>query len=108
MLGTHYRGWMKASYHLNDNEFIWMVAIDGEVHYGWRDSWQDGKIIERYVGHAEPSNLYEGIKTERRLVFEKCDNGRGKYFVFRGVYQLEEGPSERYRVLRLVSKEYVF
>ena len=104
--GSDYRAWMKSTYHLSDEEFIWMIAIDGKERNGWINSWQGEKIIERYVGgRPEPSNLYEGFNDKHRLVFEKCNNGHERYFVFRGIFQIEAGSSPTNRVLHIISKE---
>ena len=109
LLNKNYRAWMRSTYHLSDEEFIWMIAIDGKERNCWINSWKGEKIVEQYVGgRPEPSNLYEGFNDKQRLVFEKCNNGHELYFVFRGIFQMEEGSSPRNRILRLVSKVFTF
>ena len=104
LLGKHYKAWMKAGYPLRFGEMLWMPRLDGVVRAGWRNTMQNGQIIEEYVGgQPYPSNIYEGLNIKRRAVFEKCE--WGGYFVFRGVFELEQGSTLLRRVLGLVCDE---
>lgn len=105
----NYRAWMKCTFHLNYSKFIWMVTIDGKERNGWIDTWQNGKIIEQYVDtYSEPSNLDEGFNAKQRIVFEKCNDAHGNYFIFRGIFQLEKGSSRRHRVLHCISEKFYY
>ena len=104
LLGKHYKAWMKSYIPLDVGEMLWMPRLDGVVRAGWRNTMQNGKIIEEYVGgRPYPSNINLGLEVRRRAVFEKCD--WGKYFVFRGVFELESDFTLLRRVLELVSDE---
>ena len=85
-------------------EMLLMPRLDGKVRAGWTNTMQNEKIIEKYVGgHPYPNNFYDGVNVKRRVVFEKCDAGR--YFIFRGVFELEQGSTCTYRVLRPIKDE---
>ncbi len=104
LLGKRYKAWMKAGYPLRFGEMLWMPRLDGKVRAGWRNTMQNGQIIEEYVGgQPYPSNIYDGLNIKRRAVFEKRD--RGGYFVFRGVFELESDLTLLRRVLGLVSDQ---
>ena len=104
LLGTHYKVWMKSYILLRVGEMLWMPRLDGVVRAGWRNTMQNGKIIEEYVGgRPHPGNINVGLEVRRRAVFEKSD--WGGYFVFRGVFELESDFTLLHRVLELVSDE---
>ncbi len=106
LLGTTYKAWMKTIYHLGNGEFIWIVEIDGKVRSGWSNTWQNGKIVERYVyAPPYPRNIYDGLNITRRAVFEKCTAG-GRHYIFRGIFQLEEGATLTHRVLSFASRQF--
>lgn len=104
LLGTHYKRYMKAYRFLRAGEMLWMPRLDGVVRSGWRNTMQNRQIIEEYVGgQPYPSEIDMGLVVQKRIVFEKCD--WGGYFVFRGVFELEQGSTLLRRVLGLVSDE---
>ena len=104
LLGTDYKRYMKAYRFLRTGEMLWMPRLDGKVRSGWRNIMQNGHIIEEYVGgQPYPREIDMGLVARRRIVFEKCD--WGKYFVFRGVFELEQGSTLLRRVLEFVSDE---
>ncbi len=104
LLGKHYKAWMKADYPLDIDEMLWMPRLDGVVRAGWRNMMQNGQIVEEYVGgHPYPSNIYVGLNIKRRAVFEKCD--RGRYFIFRGVFELDSDSTLTHRILRPIKDE---
>ena len=104
LLGTHYKAWMKSHIPLDVGEMLWMARLDGVVHAGWRNTMQNGQIIEEYVGgHPYPSNINLGLEVRKRAVFEKYD--WGKFFVFRGVFEVEQNSSLTHRVLHSISDQ---
>lgn len=104
LLGTHYKAWMKAYRFLDTGEMLWMPRLDGVVRSGWIDTMQNGKIVEEYVGGSPyPSEIGIGLKGQIRIVFEKVD--RAKYFIFRGVFELESDSTLTHRNFRLVKDE---
>ncbi len=104
LLGTHYKAWMKSCILLSDDEMIWMPRLDSAVRAGWKNYMLNGKIIEEYVGgRPYPDNIYLGFEVRRRAVFEKCD--WGKYFIFRGVFEIEQGYTLARRTLCLIKDE---
>ena len=99
-----FKAYMKASYMLDDGTMLWMARLDGKVRAGWRNFWQNKKIVEEYVGgYPYPDNYSLGFDVQRRAVFEKCD--WGKYFVFHGVFRLEQGSTLKKRILELDSDQ---
>ena len=106
LLGTTYKRWMKTIRHLGNGEFIWIVDIDGKVRSGWSNTWQNGKIVERYVNDPPyPNNIYDGLNITKRAVFEKRNAG-GRHYIFRGVFELEEGATLTHRVLSFSSRQF--
>ena len=102
LLGTHYKAWMKSYIPLEVGEMLWMPRLDGVVRAGWKNYMLNGKIIEEYVGgRPYPSNINVGLEVRRRAVFEKCDNGG--YFIFRGVFETEQGSTLTHRILQIIN-----
>lgn len=105
LLSTNYKAWMKTIYRLGDDEFIWIAALDGKVRSGWSNSWKNGQIIEHYDGDRPyPSNIEDGLNMKQRVVFEKHTGGK-RYYIFRGVFRLEQGSTLTHRVLSLVKTD---
>ena len=106
LLGTHYKAWMKAYRFLDSGEMLWMPRLDGDVRSGWRNTMQNGQIIEEYVGgQPYPNEIGIGLKGQIRIVFEKFD--KEKYFIFRGVFAIDQSSSTFLRrVMNLVSEEF--
>lgn len=102
LLDTHYKAWMRSYIPLGVGEMLWMPRLDGAVRAGWKNMMLNGKIVEVYVGgRPYPSNINVGIEVRKRVVFEKFDDGG--YFIFRGVFEIEQGSTLTHRILGLVS-----
>ena len=107
LLGTHYKRYMKAYRFLDTGEMLWMPRLDGVVRSGWRNTMQNGQIIEEYVGgHPYPNEIDMGLVARKRIVFEKHD--RDGYFIFRGVFELQQGSTLLHRVLERISDHITF
>ncbi len=103
LLGTHYKRYMKAYRFLATGEMLWMPRLDGKVRSGWKDTRQNVQIVEEYVGAPTyPSEIDMGLVVHTRIVFEKFDQ---KYFIFRGVFELEPDFTLTRRSFRLIKDE---
>ena len=104
LLGTHYKAYMKAYRFLDTGEMLWMPRLDGKVRSGWKNTLQNAQIVEEYVGgRPYPSEIGIGLKGQIRIVFEKFDHA--KYFVFRGVFEVESNATLTCRILRPIKDE---
>lgn len=104
LLGTNYKAWMRAYRFLDNGEMLWMPRLDNVIRSGWKNSMLNGKIIEEYVGgRPYPSEIGIGLKGQIRIVFKKCD--RERYFIFRGVFEIEPDSTLTRRILRPIKDE---
>lgn len=108
LFNKEYKGYMKCTYNSIDMSCIlWMIALDGKTSVaGFRNYWLENNIIEEYVGDLEnkPSNFYNDKTIKPRYVFEKIIDNDKKYFVFKGIYQIDIPNSyDTRRVLKKVS-----
>ncbi len=108
LFNKEYNGYMKYTYNSIDMSCIlWMISLDGKTSVaGFRNYWLENNIIEEYVGDLEnkPSNFYNDKTIKPRYVFEKIIDNDKKYFVFKGIYQIDiPNSSDTRRVLKKVS-----
>ena len=107
ILGTDYKGYQYAIRKISDDNYIWMISLDGEKRYGWVHTFLENTIVEDYVdGEPYPNNVSTGLNYKKRLVFDKVrKDGKTLYYVFRGVYELTNKGTYTHRIFEKVSDE---
>ena len=87
--GTHYKGWMKSVWMVNDDVIVWMVRFDNINRDGWRNRFLSDDLLcqENVFGRK----LWNGIpiddSQQLRLVFAITEDGLYKKYTFKGVFQ---------------------
>ena len=111
LLGTDYKQWYKSTCLYGYDTMVWMACLDGQVRGGFKNFKQGERIIEQYIGPAGklPDSFDLGWKVLKRLVFEKIPYCNSHYYVFLGVYKLENDENNHWRrTLVKVSDEFHF
>lgn len=89
LLNKNYNGWFKACIaNYNNDAIIWFPEINGKLHNGWKNYWSNGNIIEYYQGKGPHDFDYR-----LRYVFEKVHENFNTYFIYRGIFTLDENNS---------------
>ncbi len=98
--GLSFNGYQKGTYEIDYDTYVWMAHIDGKVRNMWKNTKKGEMIIEENLDEKVHSI---GITHDTRWVFEKF-NG---YLIFRGVYKLRKGSTNKVRILDKVAREIV-
>ncbi len=98
--GLPFKSWQKGTYELDANTYIWIICIDGEVRNGWRNTYQNNKIIEE---NLDNKNHTIGLTHKYRVVFDKTSGYYGNKFVCKGLYRLCPKSNNQMRILEKVA-----
>ena len=103
--GEKFEQYYKGAYELDDNTYIWIIAIDGKQHSGWSNSWHGSDmIIECNIeNHEHPI----GLTHKYRIVFDKEYTARGNKFIFKGCFMLQPESTNQRRILKKVADTFV-
>ena len=102
-----YKRWMRTTFNVEQDTFVWMITLDGKNNSGWINEFHGDTITEKYVGGKPyPDNIDLGLAYKTRLVFEKIkiQNKVVKY-IFRGIYRLNNTSTRENRILNKISDE---
>jgi|GEM_PF-6326450 len=104
LLNKNYKAWMKSWHILNGSYAIWIISLDYQVRYGWRNRRTDDTIYENYVGktiNIDPLNY------RNRLCFSIHNNGWQKIYIFEGVFKYIK-TEKNTRIWQKISDNYTF
>ncbi len=102
------RGYMKAGYRLDADHLIWMIRLDNRIRGNWTDEEiNENTIVERYHGVEETLNDYD-IPFGERIAFQVIRGGDIAYYVFKGVYALDDESTSHERIWRKVNDSFDF
>ena len=102
------RGYMKAGYRLDADHLISMIRLDNCIRGNWtNEEINENTIVERYHGTEEVLSDYDTPCGER-IAFQVIRGGDIAYYLFKGVYALDDESTSHERIWRKVSDQFDF
>ena len=93
---TNYKSWMRSSWDVTHNTYVWMVRFDNIERDGWRNYFISSDRLRQVnvTGRGEWGNQIINNDGKYRIVFSIENDFHGKKYVFKGVFKYDREKSD--------------